>query len=76
MITLREFIDKYELTIDDTAILLGRTRRTIYNWLDSTFEMPSSAKILIRALDEGIIPFEWVIKEIEVNRARQLLDRD
>jgi DNA-binding transcriptional regulator YiaG len=69
MTSLREFIDKYELTIDDTAILLGRTKRTVYNWLDNTYEMPASARLLIRALDEGIIPFDWIIKEIEAERA-------
>jgi len=71
MTNLKDFIDKYELSIDDAAILLGRTRRTIYNWLDSTYEMPASARLLIRALDEGIIPFDWIIKEIENDRANK-----
>jgi predicted transcriptional regulator len=70
MTSLRTFIDKYELTIDDAAKLLGRTRRTVYNWLDDTHAMPASARLLIRALDEGIIPFEWIIKEIEANDVR------
>jgi len=70
MISLKDFINKYELSIDDTAILLGRTRRTIYNWLNNTFEIPASAQLLIRALDEGIIPFDWIVKEIEADRER------
>ena len=70
MISLKDFINKYELSIDDTAILLGRTRRTIYNWLNNTFEIPASARLLIRALDEGIIPFDWIVKEIEAYRER------
>jgi DNA-binding transcriptional regulator YiaG len=71
MVSLKEFIEKYELSIDDTAILLGRTKRTVYNWLDNTYEMPASARLLIRALDKGIIPFEWIIKEIENDRANK-----
>jgi DNA-binding transcriptional regulator YiaG len=71
MSSLQEFITKYELSIDDTAILLGRTKRTVYNWLDNTYEMPASARLLIRALDEGIIPFDWIIKEIENDRANK-----
>jgi len=71
MTSLKEFINKYDLTIDDTAILLGRTKRTVYNWLDNTYEMPASARLLIRALDEGIIPFDWIIKEIENDRANK-----
>jgi len=70
MVTLAQFITKYQLSIDDTAILLGRTKRTIYNWLDDTYQMPASARLLIRALDEGIIPFDWIIKEIEADRER------
>ena len=70
MISLKDFINKYELSIDDTAILLGRTKRTIYNWLNNTFEIPASARLLIRALDEGIIPFDWIVKEIEADRER------
>ena len=71
MSSLQEFITKYELSIDDTAILLGRTKRTVYNWLDNTYEMPASARLLIRALDEGIIPFDWIIKEIKNDRANK-----
>jgi DNA-binding transcriptional regulator YiaG len=66
--SITDFMTEYELTVDDMAALTGRSRRTVYNWIAGTHEMPASARLLIKALDKGIIPFEWIVNEINGNQ--------
>jgi predicted transcriptional regulator len=61
---LRDFLNKHEMTVEDLATIMGKTRRTIHNWLMTPELMPMSAKLVIRSINKGDMKIDWVAKQL------------
>jgi len=57
---LRQTLLDLEMSTADLAILLGVTRRSPQFWLAGGGPVPQAASLLLEALKEGLISFDWV----------------
>lgn len=57
---LDEVMAKFGLLQIDIALICGVTPRTVNNWYHGRQPVPRAVELLFTALDEGLVPIEWL----------------
>jgi len=60
---LRSFINDNHLTIADMGLITGKSDRMVQLWLSGDYPIPLLVKILVKALTEKKLTFEWVVAQ-------------
>ena len=47
-------------TSGDVAVLMGVTQRAVQMWLSGSSPVPQSVAILLQAVENGLLPLEWI----------------
>lgn len=57
---LATIMAKFDLLQVDVALIFGVTPRTVNNWYHGRQDAPRAVALMLRALDEGLVPIEWI----------------
>ena len=63
---LATIMTKFGLLQIDMALICGVTPRTVNNWYHGRQPMPRPVTLILTALDEGLVPIEWIAKHTPV----------
>jgi transcriptional regulator with XRE-family HTH domain len=61
---LRHFMQEHQLTASDLAAITGKTPRTVRLWLSGAHPIPLTVKLLVRAVAEELINFDWILDKL------------
>lgn len=61
---LATIMSKFSLLQVDVALICGVTPRTVNNWYHGRQDVPRAVGLILRALDEGLVPIEWVAAHV------------
>ena len=61
---LRHFMQEHQLTAPDLAAITGKTPRTVRLWLSGAHLIPLTVKLLVIAIVEERIDFDWILDKL------------
>lgn len=62
---LATIMTKFGLLQIDVALICGVTPRTVNNWYHGRQDVPRAVALILTALDEGLVPIEWVAARVQ-----------
>jgi len=68
---LQSFLDRHQLTRHDLAWLTGKNIRTVHFWFSGTHKIPQMVFMLCRAIDYGLIDFDWLVATVEAANSQK-----
>lgn len=61
---LRHFMQEHQLTASDIAVITGKRPRTVRLWLSGSHLIPFTVKLLVIAVAEKRIDFDWILDKL------------
>ena len=61
---LRHFMKEHQLAASDLAAITGKTPRTVRLWLSGAHLIPLTVKLLVIAIVEERIDFDWILDKL------------